>query len=622
MARLEAVQLYRPTVTLWNRLEGRPRTVNFDRAMKAEVHDALWMLSKQWQMGEFIGDDAGSPVIAKTHLHTTRLTKYQAGEEPAEPLQRQIPLEATVENRPIAFERAGQAISLDIRLLMGRQWLKLVQPVDPNLKADYIDRFGIDPPDPTQETDAAICAHPRVWQQFAAVATRSMDGYTLYAHLKLDAGNSAHEGIGSADTPQKRDELDALAEKWVAWFENLFLQPLEADNPSWRPAYLEHQFACAAPTGDGDGGEKVLTAEEYYHGHLDWYNLDIDQSRNTLDGEGLPPEDVQGTITRTFVPSSVTFGGMPHPRWWQFEDWNTNLSFVTPDTTDLNKLLLLDFMLVYSNDWFIVPVTLPDGTLTNVRGLTVTNVFGEKTWVQAAGSGSDEDWQRWNMYSLAIKGTEDVPADLTSVMLPVARKVQEGKPLEEVFLLRDEIANMVWGVETRVPLPTGRSQLGKETAYEFRNKLQQLVLAANPPDDGGLIETQAAIRYQIVNSVPENWIPFVPVHIDGSNREVQLQRASLPRILENDPDVPKKVEARTSLLREGLDDASPQRFSLHEEEVTCAGVKVNASYQRTRWHDGRVITWIGIRKQTGRGGGASGLAFDQVLPVRRAPEEG
>src|SRR5687767_10110236 len=48
-----------PTVTLWNRLEGRPRTENFARALKAEVRDALWMLTKQWHMGEFFGDDAG-----------------------------------------------------------------------------------------------------------------------------------------------------------------------------------------------------------------------------------------------------------------------------------------------------------------------------------------------------------------------------------------------------------------------------------------------------------------------------------------------------------------------------------------------------------------------------------
>ena len=52
-------------VTVWNRLEGRPRTVEFDRALRAEVRDALWMLTRQWQLGEFRGDDAGSPVLAQ-----------------------------------------------------------------------------------------------------------------------------------------------------------------------------------------------------------------------------------------------------------------------------------------------------------------------------------------------------------------------------------------------------------------------------------------------------------------------------------------------------------------------------------------------------------------------------
>ena len=57
-----------PTITRYNRLESRPRTDNFARALRAEVRDALWMLCKQWQMGEFAGDDAGTPVYAKLHV--------------------------------------------------------------------------------------------------------------------------------------------------------------------------------------------------------------------------------------------------------------------------------------------------------------------------------------------------------------------------------------------------------------------------------------------------------------------------------------------------------------------------------------------------------------------------
>jgi hypothetical protein len=615
MAELTKVGLYLPTITLWNRLEGRPRTVDFDRALRAEVRDALWMISKQWQMGEFIGDDAGSPVLAKALLETTRLTKYQAGSEPAEPLSTDVPLEVTVENRPIAFRRAGRDISLDIRLLMGRQWLRLVEPVGPGMRAAYIAQYGIAKPDPASPADAHICAHSTAWQQFSAAGGRCMDGYALLEHLEAAPGNTAHDGIAAADTQQKRDDIDALVPRWIEWFRRLVEQPVERANPSWQPEALEHRFACAAPWR---GGEKVLIAEEYFHGHLDWYNLDIDPTRATLDGDADAAPDPERFITRTFVPTSVTFGGMPHPRWWTFEDWKTNLGFVRPDTTDLNKLLLLDFMLIFANDWFVLPVTLPVGGLTEVHGLVVTNVFGEQTWVQAAGRGADEDWQRWNMYTMAVHGNEDVPADMATVLLPVAAKVQESKPLEEIHLLRDEIANMVWGVETRVPLPTGRGHTGSEAGYEFRGKLQQLVFAAHPPGGGPPLEPVAPIRYQIVNSVPEHWVPFVPVHRDTQMREIQLQRASMPRILENDPDVPRKVEPRTSLLREGLDEATPRPYFVHEEEVTRAGITVRLSWQRTRGPDGRVHTWLGIRKQTGRGGGSSGLAFDRILPVKPA----
>ena len=35
-------------------------TMSFDRALRVEVRDALWMLTRQWQTGEFQGEDAGS----------------------------------------------------------------------------------------------------------------------------------------------------------------------------------------------------------------------------------------------------------------------------------------------------------------------------------------------------------------------------------------------------------------------------------------------------------------------------------------------------------------------------------------------------------------------------------
>ena len=103
-----------PSVTTWNRLEARPRTANFDRALRAEVRDALWMLTKQWQMGEFRGSDAGSPVFAKLQMATTRLTKYRPDAKPAQLFENGLPFEAKVEHRPVAFAIAGQPIAFDL----------------------------------------------------------------------------------------------------------------------------------------------------------------------------------------------------------------------------------------------------------------------------------------------------------------------------------------------------------------------------------------------------------------------------------------------------------------------------------------------------------------------------
>src|SRR5690242_2983566 len=126
-----------PGITIWNRLEGRPRTDNFDRALRAEVRDPLWMLTRQWQMGEFQGDDAGSPIFAKIQVQRSALGKFGPAQGPVLPFDESIPLEAQVERLPIPFNQtqviggapAELDISLEIRLLMGRQWLKMISPL-------------------------------------------------------------------------------------------------------------------------------------------------------------------------------------------------------------------------------------------------------------------------------------------------------------------------------------------------------------------------------------------------------------------------------------------------------------------------------------------------------------
>ena len=131
----------------WNRLEGRPRTDDFDETLRAEVRDPLWMLTRQHQLGEFRGNDAGSPVFAKVKVATTRIDRYQVKEAKSQPYDESIPLETRVERRPLPM-------SLSFRLQIGQYWCRLLDKakdegrLSRDYKADFLKTFPISLPDP------------------------------------------------------------------------------------------------------------------------------------------------------------------------------------------------------------------------------------------------------------------------------------------------------------------------------------------------------------------------------------------------------------------------------------------------------------------------------------------
>ena len=631
-----------PAITRWNRLEGRPRTHDFDRALKAEVRDALWMLSRQWQMGEFHGADAGSPVTARMCIDTAAIDRFQVNRGAVEPLDLEQPLEARVERRALPLRAGAQYLSLDLRIAVGRRWLKRLKRefdagrLTADYRAAYLSAYAVPVPDPTDVADAHVCAHADAWQAAMVAAERAMDGIALLEYV-AEAGHTAFQDVGA--NPADEAKLTTMVGDLERWFASLILQAPANTRDAWVPARLEYQFGCEATLPEGNS---VMRAEEYYHGTLDWYSL----QRRPREGElGHEPSAAARPIrdAKTFIPTSIVFEGMPNTRWWSFEDRRTNFGDVRPDTTDLGKLLLMEFALVYANDWFVFPYTLDIGTVTEVKGIAVTNTFGERLWIEPVREQPAAKWQRWCMFALGAATAELRTPPARLVLLPTTAKVQESDPLEEVAFIRDEMANMVWGIERRIVLPSGRTKPGGEAAQELfaflqkpfsdevqrlegrRAALESIPEAERAPADLAELaaiaarlaqvlppEPAAPIRYQAMNTIPEHWIPFIPVHVDGSVRETQLQRAAMPRILSGDPNRPGKIRPRTSLLRQGL----PRAYFVHEEEIPRAGAVVTQSYQRTRWIGGKVITWFGARKAPGRGEGWSGLAFDQIIPVK------
>src|SRR5947207_899423 len=120
-----------PAITAWNRLEARPRAHDFERSLRAEVRDALWMLTRQWQMGELDAEDAGSPIDARLLTRKLTVDRVTLGNVPPQPYDDSVPLETMVEREGVPFMHA-------LRVQAAQHFLRLHTP---ELRAKYLPRY-------------------------------------------------------------------------------------------------------------------------------------------------------------------------------------------------------------------------------------------------------------------------------------------------------------------------------------------------------------------------------------------------------------------------------------------------------------------------------------------------
>ena len=53
------------TYPIWIRLHPQSVDDTLAVSVQARIHDPLWLLGRQWQLGEFEGEDAGTPLTVK-----------------------------------------------------------------------------------------------------------------------------------------------------------------------------------------------------------------------------------------------------------------------------------------------------------------------------------------------------------------------------------------------------------------------------------------------------------------------------------------------------------------------------------------------------------------------------
>jgi len=525
------------------RLEAGYRTSDVESGLAARTHDPLWLLTRQWQFGEFAAQDAGSPAVVRMSGGSAPIDAWRpAGATDWVPYDPRLgPLDVSVEDEPVLVDERLRAEGGAALLRMADD-AGLLGAAVAALTAHQLpaDESG-------NGTDTSL---------IALLGGRLPDAAAVSA--ALDAGTLAVGAPGLGD----------VLSRWRRWWAG---QVAERGPDCFDPHRLE--YGAEVSTGGA-----VLRADAYLGDGLDWYGLDVHPDPEV---KGAPPGP-RRTFTDEGLPSTVHYGGLPADRFWEMEDARIDLGSTEVSTLDTGRLLLISFATVYGNDWFLVPLEVPVGSLTVLDQLLVRDVFGRYHLVERAGRNDPS----WSMFTLDSQDP-DQPAATGLLMLPT-EPGQTGEPLEQVVLARDELANLAWAVQPRYT--DGRGE-----PVDRRDQWARVA----PPDPAPSGELPV---YGVQSLVPDYWFPLVPEPVRPGMIRFRLAELTGPGLA-------SRPQGR--LIAPGL--------WVREEEVPRDGANVIRRPVLARWFDGSWHSWVRREKAPGTGESSSGLAFDTVRPTEPWP---
>ena len=134
----------------------------------ARVHDPLWLLARQWQVGEFQGEDAGTPIVARWRARVAPMTRYVPGPIPPNTQlyaprfdADAMPLESLVERQPLRQSALVDGVEgLRLAVESGPHFLRLLrlQPTTQDHSAAFLRAYPV--PALTDEQRAASTPTP------------------------------------------------------------------------------------------------------------------------------------------------------------------------------------------------------------------------------------------------------------------------------------------------------------------------------------------------------------------------------------------------------------------------------------------------------------------------------
>ena len=623
-----------PSATVWSRLEPLPTSDDVSLGLQAPVADPLWMLARQWQFNELQGEDAGSPVGAQLRVLGVPMARlvHSTGAVPDVPLPAGAPpIEALVEQERVL------AAHPKLNAQAGQHLMRMLRAAGQAAAIDTL--LGAYPAAIDDPADAAADNAGFVWHRL--LDGRAVDAQRLAADFRPIAASDAQADsfvIGLGLAPACR----AVLQQWQRWVDDLALDPHTASgaSPYWNPHRLEYAFGLRS---EGVQPELRVDAEEYLDGRLDWDDFSV----TTAIAPGQPivgAAAIEWKPKRRPLPAIARYPGMPADRYWEFEDGQVNFGAIGAAKSDLARLAVLEYALVFGNDWYLLPVTLPVNALYKVAEVSVRDNFGIEVPIPAA---RNLDGSQWTMFEMSVKASPFAPRPRLDdcLFLCPALHAQEGPALEHVLMMRDEMANIAWGIEKKVQGTSGEPLDRRfESTRLSTTQTLRVPLGAQPAPG-------APLHYTLQTPVAAHWIPFLPVKREGAtplNWSIQLQRgvvvqhyqvdaqrlgeprnaeyAAVIARLRGTPFVEPKPEQaglqgfmfhpRGEILRltpaDGASLLTSDFLRVEDEEVPRDGIELKRAFNYARDASGRALLWIGRSKTTGRGEGASGLSFDRV----------
>jgi hypothetical protein len=151
-----------------------------------------------------------------------------------------------------ADQRAMESVAADY-LVDGLALLKL--------RKDGELTFGRDgPPEPGSQHYTALQEELAALGDAVDAVSDALMAESVYHVVR---GNPLR--TASTIAPDDLAAVEETARRWLQWYETFFSEP-EVVNPSWLPDRMEYAFSVGTRFSDG---ECVLTAQEYFAGHLD-----------------------------------------------------------------------------------------------------------------------------------------------------------------------------------------------------------------------------------------------------------------------------------------------------------------------------------------------------------------